>query len=236
VHRDDGDGVTGRRFDGVVALDGPSGTGKSTVARLLAIRLGAGYLDTGAMYRAATVAVLEAGVDPEQAAAVADVVSGCVIEVSTDPHHQWTRLNGRAVDSEIRTAATTAAVSAVSAVAAVRRQLVELQRALISSGPIVAEGRDVGSVVWPDADLKVYLTASEVVRAERRAGELAGVSIGDVAESLRRRDAYDSSRAVSPLRRAGGATEVDTSELSVEAVVDLLYELAHQAIGVGRGA
>ena len=223
---------THARFIGVVALDGPSGTGKSTVARLLAERLGARYLDTGAMYRAATVAVLRAGVDPSDTASVVPVVQAAGIEVSTDPRHPRTLLGGAGVDREIRTAATTAAVSAVSAIQAVRTQLVEQQRGLISAGAIVAEGRDIGSVVWPQADLKVYLTASEEVRALRRSGEIAGSDLKAVADDIRRRDAFDSSRAVSPLRRADGAREVDTSELSIEQVVDLLQEMALRSISV----
>jgi cytidylate kinase len=217
-------------FRGVIALDGPSGTGKSTVARLLAQRLGAQYLDTGAMYRAATVAVLQAGIDPNDQVAVAARVARSRIEVGTDPWHRSTRLDGHGVDSEIRSAATTAAVSAVSAIQAVRAQLVAQQRLIISRAPTVAEGRDIGSVVWPDAELKVYLTAREDVRARRRAGELGEADLDRIAQSLRKRDAFDSGRAVSPLRRPDGATEVDTSELTVDEVVELLAELAIRAV------
>ncbi|HST49408.1 (d)CMP kinase [Jatrophihabitans sp.] len=227
-------------FRGVVALDGPSGTGKSTVARLLARRLRTQYLDTGAMYRAATVAVLRAGVDPADPVAVAAEVAGRRIEVGTDPWHSSTRLDGRDVEREIRTAAVTAAVSPVSAVQAVRDQLVAQQRLIIGRGPTVAEGRDIGSVVWPDAELKVYLTAREDVRARRRAGELgAGTDADDIArieQALRRRDDFDSSRAVSPLRRADGATEVDTSELTVDEVVELLAGLAFRAVSTADRA
>jgi cytidylate kinase len=223
----------------VVALDGPSGTGKSTVARLLARRLHAQYLDTGAMYRAATVAVLRAGVDLNDPAAVAAEVATSRIDVGTDPEHRSTRLNGTDVEREIRTAATTAAVSAVSAVPDVRTQLVAQQRLIIGRAPTVAEGRDIGSVVWPDAELKVYLTAREDVRARRRAGELGSLHSDDVdriAQSLRRRDAFDSSRAASPLRRPDGATEVDTSDLAIDEVVELLAELAFRAISAADRA
>jgi cytidylate kinase len=218
-------------FSGVVALDGPSGTGKSTVARRLAALLGAQYLDTGAMYRAATVAVLRAGIDPEDSPAVIAQVAGSRIEVSTDPDRSHTSLDGRDVSAEIRSSATTAAVSAVSAVPEVRSQLVAQQRAIIAAGPTVAEGRDIGSVVWPTAELKVYLTASEDVRARRRAGELGAsgaAGIAGIADSLRRRDALDSGRAVSPLRRPDGAVEVDTSELNIDEVVGLLATMAGQ--------
>ncbi|MEO7262495.1 MAG: (d)CMP kinase [Jatrophihabitantaceae bacterium] len=223
-------------FRGVVALDGPSGTGKSTVARLLARRLRAQYLDTGAMYRTATVAVLLAGIDPEDPVSVAARVAASRIDVGTDPWHRSTRLDGRDVERDIRTAATTAAVSAVSAVQAVRTQLVAQQRLIIGRAPTVAEGRDIGSVVWPDAELKVYLTAREDVRARRRAGELGEDDLNRVTQSLRRRDDFDSSRAASPLRRPDGSTEVDTSELSIDEVVELLAGLAFHAVSTADRA
>lgn len=223
-------------FPGVVALDGPSGTGKSTVARRLAERLGARYLDTGAMYRAATVAVLQAGVDPDDPDEVLRVVSGMDLQVSTDPGAQHTVLDGRGVDVEIRLPTTTRAVSAVSAIPRVREVLVEQQRLLIGNRPTVAEGRDVGSVVWPHADLKVYLTAREEVRAQRRAAETDSANLADIARDLRRRDAFDSSRVTSPLRRADGARVVDTSELSIDEVVEVLCRLAWDAVSaVDRG-
>ncbi|MFL6162669.1 MAG: (d)CMP kinase [Jatrophihabitantaceae bacterium] len=219
-------------FTGVVALDGPAGTGKSTVAQRLASRLGAHYLDTGAMYRAATVAVLQAGVDPADPAAVSAVVAASRIEVSLDPRAQRTLLDGQDVSTRIRGSEATAAVSAVSAVGRVRELLVRQQRELIRRGPVVAEGRDIGSVVWPEADLKVYLTAREDVRARRRAGQLGESDVAGIAESMRRRDAFDSGRVVSPLRRPDGATEVDTSDLSIDEVVSLLAELARRAMPV----
>jgi CMP/dCMP kinase len=224
------------QFRGVVALDGPSGTGKSTVARLLARRLRTQYLDTGAMYRAATVAVLRAGVDPEDPVAVAAQVAASRIDVGTDPWRRSTRLDGRPVEREIRTAATTAAVSAVSAVPEVRTKLVAQQRLIIGRAPTVAEGRDIGSVVWPDAELKVYLTAREEVRARRRAGELGEDDLTRISQSLRRRDAFDSTRAASPLRRPDGATEVDTSELTIDEVVEQLATLAFQAVSTADRA
>ena len=223
-------------FAGVIALDGPSGTGKSTVARRLAGRLGAQYLDTGAMYRAATVAVLDHGVDPADSGKVAAVVAESRIDVTTDPDHPTTQLDGRDVGIDIRTARTTSAVSAVSAVPEVRTQLVAQQRAIIGRAPTVAEGRDIGSVVWPAAELKVYLTATEEVRARRRAGELGDADLSGIAETLRSRDAFDSSRAVSPLRRADGATEVDTTELDIDQVVELLAGLAMNAVSAADRA
>jgi cytidylate kinase len=201
------------------------------VARTLARRLRAQYLDTGAMYRAATVSVLWAGIDPADAAAVTAEVTASRIDVGTDPLHRSTRLNGQDVEEEIRSAAVTAAVSAVSAVQAVRTQLVAQQRMIIGRAPTVAEGRDIGSVVWPDAELKVYLTAREEVRAQRRAGELGEDDLRRVTQSLRRRDELDSSRATSPLRRPDGAVEVDTSDLSVDEVVQVLVDLAARTVG-----
>lgn len=221
-------------FSGVIALDGPSGTGKSTVARRLALRLGAQYLDTGAMYRAATVAALRAGTELADPSAISRVVTGSRIGVSVDPADQRTTLDGEDVTTEIRDARTTAAVSAVSAVPAVRDWLVDQQRHIIGGRGTVAEGRDIGSVVWPDAELKVYLTAREDVRAARRAGELGDRDLVGIAASIRRRDALDSGRAASPLRRADGAIELDTSDLSIDEVVDELALLAEQAMSPNR--
>ncbi|MGN6606234.1 MAG: (d)CMP kinase [Jatrophihabitans sp.] len=212
-------------FTGVVALDGPSGTGKSTVARRLAERLGARYLDTGAMYRAATVAVLRAGVDLADADAIADAVAAADILISTDPTRASVRLDGAPVDAEIRSAGTTAAVSAVSAVPAVRAQLVQQQRDLIGAGGIVVEGRDIGSVVWPQARPKIFLTASPEARAQRRAGELHA-DVAAIAVDIARRDRLDSTRVTSPLAQADDAIKVDTTELGIEQVVDRLVELA----------
>ncbi len=223
------------RFVGQVTLDGPSGTGKSSVARALAVRLGAAYLDTGAMYRAATVAVLDAGVDPEDAAAVADRVDAARIEVGTAAGTELVQVDGVDVAERIRGAEVTRSVSAVSAVPAVRRLLVDRQRDLVAGADaIVVEGRDIGTVVLPDATLKIYLTAAPEVRAERRAGQL-GVTdpaeIADIAADLRRRDEYDSSRADSPLRPAEDAVLVDSSGLDRDAVVDRILELALCAVG-----
>jgi cytidylate kinase len=220
----------GAQFRGVVAMDGPSGTGKSTVARRLASRIGARYLDTGAMYRAATLAVLRAGVAATDAEAVLDVVRRCDIEIATDPLHPAIQLDGVAVDQEIRSAEVTAAVSAVSAVPAVREILVQSQRELIGDGGIVVEGRDIGSVVWPQAEAKIYLTASPETRARRRAGELGpDVDVNAVAADIERRDRLDSSRATGPLAKAGGAVEVDTTDLAIDQVVDRLVDISLKA-------
>jgi cytidylate kinase len=206
-------------------VDGPSGSGKSTVSRRLAAALGARYLDTGAMYRAVTWAVLQAGVDPQDAAAVAAVAGRVALEVGTDPADPYISVDGIPVDGPIRGLEVTASVSAVAAVPAVRAQLVALQRAIIAgSGRIVVEGRDIGTVVAPDADLKVYLTASVDERARRRSTETA-TDVDSTAADLTRRDRLDSTRTADPLRRAIDAVELDTTRLGIDEVVARLREL-----------
>ncbi len=211
-------------FSGVVALDGPSGTGKSTVARRLAGALEARYLDTGAMYRAVTLAVLRAGLPLDDVRSIVRAVQAARVDLSTDPTRPSVCLDGEAVDGEIRGTAVTAAVSAVSAVPEVRTSLVAEQRRLIGGGGIVVEGRDIGSVVWPSARPKVYLTASPSARAARRAGELHS-DLAAVAADIERRDRLDSSRAASPLTRADDAVELDTTDLDIDEVVQRLVEL-----------
>jgi cytidylate kinase len=222
---------------GVVALDGPSGTGKTTVARKLAASLSAGYLDTGAMYRAITVAVLRAGVDPSDAVAVAELARGLELEIGTSPVCPSVLLDGEDVSTDIRGGDVTAAVSAVSAVPAVRELLVAQQRRIIeglvaTTGGIVVEGRDIGTVVAPDAPLKVYLTASAAIRAARRNAQDSAAgresTVDDARQSVERRDHLDSTRAASPLRAADDAVPVDTSELKLEQVIIALSELASQ--------
>jgi CMP/dCMP kinase len=211
----------------VVALDGPSGTGKSTVARALAVELGLRYLNTGAMYRAVTWAVLRDGVDPDDQARVGRVAAGARIEIGTDPGHEEISLDGVSVVDRVRSAEVTAAVSAVSAVPEVRRLLVARQRELIGAGGIVVEGRDIGTVVAPDAPLKVYLTASHDARVRRRVaqeGDLGG--LGAASAELLRRDRYDSSRALDPLRAADDAVQFDTTTLQIDDVVKRLVDIA----------
>lgn len=219
-------------FRGVVALDGPSGTGKSTVARGLATRLDVRYLDTGAMYRAATLAVLRAGAPTEDSVRVLDIVQRARIEISTDPSAPSVLLDADPVDAEIRSAEVTAAVSAVSALPAVRALLVAAQRGLIEDGPIVVEGRDIASVVWPTARPKVYLTASPEARARRRAGELGDrVDVADVAADIERRDRLDSTRAASPLAKPADAVEIDTTDLDIDQVINQLVDMAMKSNG-----
>jgi cytidylate kinase len=227
-------------FSGQVTLDGPSGTGKSSVARDVARRLRALYLDTGAMYRAATVAVLDAGVSLDDKVAVARAVADARIDVGTDARREVVKVDGVDVRHRIRGAEVTRAVSPVSAVPAVRRRLVAQQRALVrEADAVVVEGRDIGTVVLPEATLKIYLTASPEVRAQRRAGQL-GVTdpekIAALARDLRRRDEHDSRRADSPLRPAEDAIVVDSTDLDRAEVVDRIVELARTAVTAGEQA
>jgi CMP/dCMP kinase len=212
---------------GVVAVDGPAGTGKSTVARGVATRLGARFLDTGAMYRAATWAVLTAGTDLTDAAAVAAVVAAAQIEIGTDPAREDVTVDRVDVRVPIRSAEVTAAVSAVAAVPAVRAHLVAAQQALIAGGPIVVEGRDIGTVVAPDADTKIYLTADARVRADRRSRQDSRGDVAAVARDIDRRDGVDA--RTNPLRPAPGAITIDTTELTAADVVDRIVALVEQA-------
>ncbi len=220
----------------VIAIDGPSGTGKSSVAREVARRLGAGYLDTGAMYRAVTVAVLADGLDPADTEAVADRSASVTIDIATDPEIDSVYADGRDVTAVIRSAAVTAAVSAVSAVPAVRRRMVAAQRQLSLRSTTVVEGRDIGSVVFPAARLKIYLTATPAARAARRAEQLGlsdPLEVSALAEALRVRDELDSTRVESPLRPAQDAVLIDSTDLSQEDVVEAI--LAAVTSRSGRG-
>ncbi|WP_446219950.1 (d)CMP kinase [Micromonospora sp. IBHARD004] len=209
----------------VVAVDGPSGSGKSTVSRRLAVGLDARYLDTGAMYRALTWAVLRSGVDLTDAESVTKVAGEVDLRIGTDPQGYGVTADGVNVDKEIRGPEVTGAVSAVAAVPAVREMLVARQREIIANARrVVVEGRDIGSVVAPDADLKVYLTASEAARAQRRSAEDAA-DVAATAADLARRDKLDSTREVNPLQQAPDAVVLDTTELGIDEVVARLRQL-----------
>lgn len=208
----------------VIAIDGPAGAGKSTVSRAVAARLGLPYLDTGAMYRAVTLAVLRRGVDPDDDDAVASVARQMTLEI--DAH-------GIVVDGvdgtiEIRGPEVTGLVSKVSANPAVRADLRERQRAWArSAGGGVIEGRDIGSVVFPDAELKVYLSASPYERARRRAAEFGG-DVDEIAAAIAARDHYDSTREDSPLTEVDGSARVDTDGRTVDQVVDAIVALLEE--------
>ena len=214
----------------VIAIDGPSGSGKSTVARGVASALGLEVLDTGAMYRAVTFAALESHVALDDGPACARVARDRTITVE----HGRTTLDGRDISSEIRGPDVTMAVSIVAAQPAVREVLVAQQRAWVARhGGGVVEGRDIGTVVFPDAPVKVFLVASDEVRAERRrrdeAAAARAVAVAEVKAALERRDALDSSRAVSPLRPAPDAIEIDTTALDADTVVAQIVTAARAA-------
>ncbi len=220
----------------VIAVDGPSGSGKSSVSRGVAVALGYRYLDTGAMYRAMTYWMLEHGVDVDDPLTVSARVGEPALEPGLDPVAPTIHLDGQDVSVAIREPRVTKAVSAVSAVPEVRARLVLLQREAIRSGGLVIEGRDIGTVVWPDAELKVFLTASPDVRAQRRSIELtsAGTQGADEAATLAdlaRRDAVDSSRAVAPLTQAADAVVVDATELTLDQTIAAVLALAEAHTG-----
>jgi cytidylate kinase len=209
----------------VVAIDGPSGSGKSTVARGVAARLGLHVLDTGAMYRSVTLAALRAGIDLADPAACGDIARAVAVSLED----ALVMLDGADVSAEIRGPEVTAAVSTVSAHPEVRRELVARQRAWVEGhGGGVVEGRDIGTVVFPEAAVKVFLTASDAERAARRhrdeAAAARAVEVGAVREDLARRDALDSSRTASPLRAADDALVLDTTGRAVEDVVAEIVE------------
>jgi CMP/dCMP kinase len=205
----------------VLAIDGPAGAGKSTVGRAVAARLGLEYLDTGAMYRAVTFAALRRGLDPADEHDVAELSEA--LEMQLDGHSVV--VDGVDATIEIRGREVTSAVSAVAANSRVRAEMVRRQREWVQQrGGAVVEGRDIGSVVFPDATLKLYVTASPRIRAERRVAEIGG-RVDEVEASIIERDRRDSSRADSPLKEASGAVLVDTSGLSVDEVVDRVLEL-----------
>jgi cytidylate kinase len=212
----------------VVAIDGPAGSGKSTVARRLADALGLDYLDTGAMYRSVTFAALAHGIDPEDEEKVAALAREVAIDLRSDG---GVVVDGVDATTQIRGPEVSRSVSVVAANQAVRTELVSRQREWARRrGGGVLEGRDIGTVVFPGARLKVYLTADPEVRASRRAREVTDLDYDSVAADLARRDQYDSSRAHDPLREADDAVVVDTSGLSIDEVVELLVE----RVGDGR--
>ncbi|GAB2594387.1 cytidylate kinase [Paractinoplanes abujensis] len=214
----------------VVAVDGPSGSGKSTVSRRLAKRVDGVYLDTGAMYRAVTWAVLQAGVDLSDPDAIAKIALETELSIGTDPAAPHFAANGTNVDEPIRGVEVTQAVSAVAAVPAVRKHLVALQQAIIAGHPrIIVEGRDIASVVAPDADLKVYLTASSAARAARRSAE-DSADVKATEADLARRDKLDSTRKTDPLKLADDAIEVDTTGIGIDEVVAYVLNLLNSKV------
>jgi cytidylate kinase len=205
----------------VIAIDGPAGSGKSTVARALAARLGLDYLDTGAMYRAVTFAALRRGVDPAEQDQVGRMVPDLELDVGPDK----VLVDGVDATIEIRGPEVSRAVSIVAANPVVRAEMVRRQREWVAArGGGVLEGRDIGTVVFPDADLKVYLTADPEVRAQRRSKEVTDLDYETVAADLARRDALDQGREVSPLVEAADAFVVDTTGLGVDEIIDVIAQ------------
>lgn len=215
----------------VIAVDGTSGSGKSSTSRGVAERLGLHYLDTGAMYRAVAWWVLAHDIDPHDSDVVAERASELKIVSGTDPSAPSIEADGEDVSVAIRADEINAAVSPVAAVPEVRAHLLLLQRAAIqaaltSGAGIVVEGRDIGSVVAPDADVKIYLSADAAARASRRAAEEGGSDVTKTEESLRHRDRLDSTRTASPLVQADGALHIDTTELTLNDVIGQIVERA----------
>jgi CMP/dCMP kinase len=231
--RQDGSVSALARTGVIVAIDGPSGSGKSSTSRGVATRLGLRYLDTGAMYRAMTWWMLRQHVPVDDPVAVSERCGAPTIVAGTDPRHPTITVDGTDVAAAIRTPEVTGAVSAVSAVPQVRARLLQLQRAAIRSaleGPgIVVEGRDIGAVVAPDADVKIYLTADATARAARRAAEQGGSDLAATQSSLLARDRVDSTRIDSPLAMAEDAVHVDSTPYTLEEVVDLIVRMVDDA-------
>lgn len=218
----------------VIAVDGPAGAGKSTVARRVAAALNYLYIDTGAMYRAIALAVLEEGVGPDDGAAVERLARGLDVELVPSAAGNRVLLEGRDVTERIRAPEVSAAVSQVAALPGVRRRMVQLQRRLAAGGGVVMDGRDIGTVVFPDADVKVFLTASAEERARRRWLELRAAghapSLDDIRVNIESRDRLDSTRDVAPLRKAEDAVEIDTTDKTVDEVVDQVLELVRKEL------
>jgi cytidylate kinase len=219
----------------VVAVDGPSGSGKSSTARGVADRLGLAYLDTGAMYRAMTWALLQRGTDLSDADAIARDAEHVRISSGTDPLAPTIEADGEDVSGPIRGVDVTSNVSLVAAVPRVRELLVQRQRETVDASPdgIVVEGRDIGSVVLPDAPVKVFLVADPAARAARRAAELGGIDATATQADLARRDEIDSTRAASPLAKAPDAVEIDGTHLTLDQVVDAIVALVDDVTRAG---
>lgn len=219
----------------IVAIDGPAGAGKSTTARAVAERLALSYLDSGALYRAVALAALDSDVSLDDGVAVARVAAG--LQVDLDAANNRVRLDGRDVSSEIRTSRVSQAASKVSAHPEVRQALVALQRAAARPPGTVAEGRDIGTVIFPEADLKVFLDADPRERARRRSEEMQGASsaerVRDVEREMAERDRRDATRAVAPLQAAADALVIDSSHLAIDEVVECIVKEAERRRSAG---
>lgn len=212
-----------------IAIDGPAGAGKSTIAKLLAAKLGILYLDTGAMYRAVGLKALNTGVDISDAAAVEKMLADTKIDVTQENGVQHVYLDGNDVSSAIRENAVSKAASDISAVPCVRYKMVELQRGIASRCDTVLDGRDIGTFVLPNAEYKIFLTASAEERAKRRYAELKAkgstLTLEQIKDDIVKRDYNDSHRTLAPLKKADDATEVDTTAMSIDDVVGRIYAI-----------
>ena len=212
-----------------VAIDGPAGAGKSTIAKLCAKKMNLIYVDTGAMYRAVALYLLESGIDVNDKAAVADKCKGAVVDIKYEDGVQNVYLNGVNVTGRLREEAVGNTASVTSAVPEVRAQIFSLQRGLAERGGVIMDGRDIGTVVMPDADVKIFLTASSEVRANRRVKELRekGVEADfeEIKKDIEERDHRDMTREISPLKQADDAILVDTSDMTIEQVVERISSL-----------
>lgn len=219
----------------VVAMDGPSGSGKSSTARGVASRLRLRYLDTGAQFRAVTVWMLEHAVDLEDPAAIADHAAHATLVSGTDPQNPTITIEGRDVADAIRTQEVTDHVSAVASVPEVRQRLLDLQRSIIGAGGIVVEGRDIGSVVAPEAQVKLFLTADPAARAARRTAENGVGNVETTRADLLRRDQIDSGRTTAPLTMPEGAIHLDTTPWSLDEVVQQVVDIVAEVAGAHTG-
>ncbi len=215
-----------------IAIDGPAGAGKSTIARRTAANLGYIYVDTGALYRAVGVSVLRRGLDTTDAKAVAQVLNEIKIELKFVDGVQHVFLNGEDVSTDIRLPEASMAASNVSAIPAVRAFLFDLQKSIAANSNCIMDGRDIGTVVLPDAQLKVFLTASAEVRAKRRYDELVvkgtPVEFNELLEEIKLRDHNDSTRAIAPLKQADDAVLVDSSDMTIDEVCETLEKLVRE--------
>ena len=216
-----------------IAIDGPAGAGKSTVARRAAEKLGFVYVDTGAMYRAIALYLIRQGVKPEEKEVIAGRCAGADVSITYQNGEQVVSLNGENVNGLIRTDEVTRMSSAASAVPEVRARLLDLQRGLAAKNNVLMDGRDIGTCILPDAQVKIFLTASTAVRAKRRFDEL--IAKGDTSETLEsveakiiKRDEDDRNREISPLREARDAVHLDTSDMNIDQAVEAVLSICRE--------
>mgnify|MGYP001567073442 CR=1 FL=1 len=218
----------------VIAIDGPSASGKSTTARLVAKELGYLHLDTGAMYRAITYFILENKIDIKNIKNLNNILNDVQIKLLQVDNNLQVLLNGKNISDEIRTPLVTSNVSSISSIAEVRTLMVKEQQLIGKDGGIVCEGRDIGTVVFPNAELKIFMVASDIARAKRRLKDFSEQGFEEdvikIADEIKKRDNLDSSREISPLKKADDAIEIDTTELTIEEQVKYIVEKAKEKI------